>query len=226
MELRIMDTLKTTTDVTSLADLARSYARTAMAATAGHDMAHLERVHRVAMMLWEHEGGDREVIEVAAWLHDLVNLPKDHPKRREASTLSAQAALEWIGGRMSEGQRGLVFEAIQRHSFSAGFVPESLEAKIVCDADRLDALGAVGLMRTLETGGALGRASFHGDDPFCTTRAPDDGVFTLDHVFAKLFKLPEMLHTDAARRVAEQRIAVMEDFLAALGDELGRPYRG
>lgn len=219
------DTLKTATDAVSLCELAKAHARTAMAATAGHDMAHLERVHRVAMMLWDVEGGDREVIEVSAWLHDLVNLPKDHPKRRDASTLSAEAAVRWIGERMTPGQRALVFEAIQRHSYSAGFVPESLEAKIVCDADRLDALGAVGLMRTLETGGALGRASFDVDDPFCAEREPDDGVFTLDHVFAKLFKLPAMLHTDAARRVAEQRVAVMEDFLAALGDELGRAYR-
>ncbi|WP_230467167.1 HD domain-containing protein [Lujinxingia vulgaris] len=218
------DTLKHATSTTSLAELAKAHAHTAMASTAGHDMAHLERVHRVAMMLWEQEGGDREVIEVAAWLHDLVNLPKDHPNRRDASTLSAEAALTWVGERMSSEQRDLLFEAIQRHSYSASFVPESLEAKIVCDADRLDALGAVGLMRTLETGGALGRASFHTDDPFCTAREPDDGVFTLDHVFAKLFKLPAMLHTDAARRVARRRIAVMEDFLKALGDEVGHPY--
>lgn len=207
-----------------LASFAKEHARASMAATAGHDMSHLERVHRVALMLWEEEGGDRDVIEVAAWLHDLVNLAKDHPRRREASTLSAEAALNWVNDRFDETQRALLFEAIQRHSYSAGFVPESLEAKIVCDADRLDALGAVGLMRTLETGGALGRQSFDPEDPFCTERAPDDGVFTLDHVFAKLFQLPELLHTEAARTIARERVAVMEDFLRALGTELGRPY--
>ncbi|RAL24664.1 phosphohydrolase [Lujinxingia litoralis] len=209
----------------SLSEAACAHAEGAMAATAGHDVAHLRRVHRVALRLWEVEGGDREVVEVGAWLHDLVNLPKDHPERRRASTLSAEAAVTWVGERMSPAQRALLFEAIQRHSYSAGYVPESLEAKIVCDADRLDALGAVGLMRTLETGGALGRLSFDPRDPFCQEREPDDGVFTLDHVFAKLFKLPGLLHTEAARTIAAERIEVMEHFLSALGRELGHPYR-
>jgi len=120
---------------------------------AAHDPNHIRRVVTNARRLTLEEGADWTVVMPAAWLHDCVAVPKSSPDRRIASRLCAQQAVEWLEkydwpyGRLDE-----VAHAIEAHSFSAAVVPRTLEAKVVQDADRLDALGAVGLARTLMLG--------------------------------------------------------------------------
>ncbi|HQV15343.1 MAG TPA: hypothetical protein PK620_10530, partial [Denitromonas sp.] len=95
----------------------------------------------------------------------------------------------------------------------------TLEGQCVQDADRLDAIGAIGIARCLMVGGALGRPLYSGDDPFCETREPDDQRFTIDHFYRKLFHVGETLHTAAARHEAAARIDFMRAFLKQLGAE-------
>ena len=88
------------------------------------------------------------------------------------------------------------------------------------DADRLDALGAVGLARCFMVGGALGHDFYDPNDPFCETRPPDDATYALDHFYEKLLELPETMQTDAGRAEAQRRVQFMRIYLDRLSDEI------
>lgn len=211
----------------SLAAL-RMALREALAAGAGeadiaHDVAHADRVWGHARTIAHGEGmAPSRILLCAAYLHDLVSLPKDHPKRSKAAMLSATAAgpvMEALG--LSPSEIAQARHAIETHSWSGGMQPTSPEARILCDADRLEALGAVGVARCFAVSGALGRPLFHPDDPFATERPLDDTSWALDHFAVKLLKLPETFLTPTGRKLAEERAAVMRRFLADLARDLG-----
>jgi len=125
-----------------LREALRKIAHKQMQQDPAHDLAHLDRVWANAQVIARDEGDvDLRVLLAAAYLHDLVNLPKDAPNRTQASSLSAEAAapiLHDLG--FSEAGIAAAGHAITAHSFSAGITPENIEAKILRDADRLDAL--------------------------------------------------------------------------------------
>lgn len=186
-----------------------------------HGLAHINRVLANAKRLGALEGAEEAVVIPSAWLHDCVAVEKDSPQRKLASTLSANKAkaflteidypMQWIEP---------IAHAIQAHSFSANIAPETLEAKVVQDADRLDALGAVGLARCLMVGERLGRPLYDPLDPFCEAREADDGRFTIDHFYTKLFKLPALMQTDAGRQEAQRRADYLQAFLDQLRSEI------
>lgn len=176
-----------------------------------HDLGHVKRVVNHARAIAAQEGGDLDVIIPAAWLHDCVNLPKDHPKRAHASVMAAEAACE-ILAREGVGKLDKIYHAIAAHSFSAKIEPETLEAKILQDADRLDALGAIGMARMFSVGGALGRAMFDANDVLAQGRTPDDGVYTLDHIWVKLMPVAKGLQTQTGRDMAQARVEFMLNF--------------
>lgn len=187
-----------------------------------HDIGHLRRVCALALRIAEGEGGDAEVLVAAAWLHDLVNLPKDAPDRAQASRRSAQAArpiLREMG--IAAQKHDAIAHAIEAHSFSAGLTPQTLEARILQDADRLDALGAIGVARCFYVSGRLGRPLFDPDDPLARHRPLDDSRFALDHFETKLFPVARSLNTATARRIGADRVQVMERFVQALVAEIG-----
>jgi len=188
-----------------------------------HDLGHLARVWRNCLRLAAHHPeADLEVLEAAAWLHDLVNLPKCAPNRKDAARLSAKAATTYLGATDFPPEKiAAVAHAIAAHSFSAGLTPETIEAKILQDADRIEALGAIGLARCLAVSGALGRALFDPDDPLAQDRALDDQAFALDHFETKLLRLPETMQTEAGRALARARAQVLTDFRDQLMSELG-----
>nr|WP_315426240.1 HD domain-containing protein [uncultured Albidiferax sp.] len=179
-----------------------------------HDLNHLNRVWATAKVLLSmHPHADQLVVMAACYLHDLVNLPKDHPDRSNASRLSAlqaEAQLSTLG--FPTEQLGGVAHAIEAHSYSAQIRPETIEAKIVQDADRLDALGAVGLARMFHIGGQLGRSLAHATDPLATARALDDMRYTLDHIENKLLRLPMGMNTAGGRELAQSRVQLIVQF--------------
>jgi uncharacterized protein len=187
-----------------------------------HDYLHFCRVASLAHSLCKKEGGDPWIVLPAAWLHDLVNVPKNHPGRSQASKISAQAALKFLTTLEypSEHFRA-ISHAIEAHSFSAKIEARSLEARIVQDADRLDGLGAIGIARVFTVGARLGRPLYHEKDPFALSgRELDDLDQTLDHFWTKLLGTYETLQTSAGKREGYRRVTLMKSYLEALRSEL------
>jgi uncharacterized protein len=186
-----------------------------------HDVLHVKRVVSMARKLCEKEKANIEVVLPAAWLHDFIIVPKDSPIRKQASRLSAEAAIEFLGNiHYPKKHFGEIFHAIEAHSFSANIETKTLEAKIVQDADRLDGLGAIGIARCFATAGILKRSFYSALDPFCQTRHPDDSSFTVDHFFKKLFCTSETLQTAAGKQEGQYRAQFMQKFLQSLASEI------
>lgn len=188
---------------------------------AAHDISHIMRVVKVAKQLAIEEGAELAVVVPAAWLHDCVSLPKNHPERHLASTMAGDKAVEFLTSiNYPSEYYQAIRHAIQTHSFSANIIPESLEAKIVQDADRLDALGAVGIARCMQVSGALNRALYSLDDPFCEKRNPDDSLYSIDHFYNKLLGITQNLNTSSAKTEGKRREGVMREFLNQLALEV------
>jgi uncharacterized protein len=179
-----------------------------------HDLNHLHRVWQAARRLLDAmPQADALVVLAACYLHDIINLPKNHPEREQASRRAAELACRVLrNAGFPEEKLPAVAHAIEAHSFSAGIRPETIEAKIVQDADRLDALGAVGLARLFYVAGRMGSALAHPADPLALQRVPDDRAFALDHIECKLAKLPATMQTDAGRALGEERLAWLREF--------------
>ncbi len=186
-----------------------------------HDASHLDRVWRSAeALLARHPEADALVVMAASYLHDLVNLPKDDPERAQASRRSAALARERLAQRGFPADRlDAVAHAIEAHSFSAAIPATTIEARIVQDADRLDALGAIGLARMFYVAGSMGRALAHPSDPLAESREPDDRAWTLDHIVVKLARLPEMMQTEAGRDMANERLGKLLVFRKEFAQE-------
>jgi len=186
-----------------------------------HDILHFERVVKVAKHLCDKENGKFEVVIPAAWLHDFVIIPKNDPRRSQASQLSAIEATKFLNSINYPSEYiSEIAHAIEGHSFSANLPTKTLEAKIVQDADRLDALGAIGIARCFATAGVLKRAFYSSTDPFCEIRQPDDSIFTIDHFYKKLFLVAQSLLTEAGKTEGLRRLEVMKKFLSELNVEL------
>lgn len=186
-----------------------------------HDVWHLRRVWALAHRIAAVEGGDLAVIEAACFLHDIVNPPKDSPGRAQAAALSAAYAIPYLTDRgMTAARVKNVAHAIGAHSFSAGVAPQTTEARVVQDADRLEALGALGIARCFNVSGQMGAALFHGSDPMGQDRALDDRAYALDHFEVKLLRVAQTLNTATAREMAHDRVAFMRTFRAQLLDEI------
>ena len=187
-----------------------------------HDLSHIVRVWRNAAHIASTEAGcDTEILLAAAILHDCVAVEKSSEQRPFASRLSAAKAreivapLQWTPARVD----GLA-HVIETHSFSAGLVPETLEARIFRDADRLDAIGAIGVARCFHVGGRMDAALYHLDDPGAEARPLDDRAYALDHFAVKLFKAARSFLTQEGRRLAAVRTQRMTDFIAAFRAEI------
>jgi len=192
-------------------------------ADAGHDLGHVRRVVRNVAWLTAEESADAWITLPAAWLHDCVAIAKDSPLRSRGSQLAADAAAEFLQGQNYPPDKlPAVRHAIEAHSFSAAIPARSLEARVVQDGDRLDSLGAIGIARCLLVGGKLNRPLCAAEDPFCDQREPDDGRYTIDHFYNKLFKLPDLMQTDAGRTEALRRVKIMRDYLHELRSEITR----
>jgi uncharacterized protein len=179
-----------------------------------HDLQHLHRVwHSASKLLARYLDADALVVLAACYLHDLVNLPKNHPERQFASRQAAALATAKLAeaGFPAERLPG-VAHAIEAHSFSAAIAPQTLEACIVQDADRLDALGAIGLARLYYTAGRMGSALAHAKDPGAIHREPDDRAYALDHIECKLATLPATMQTEAGRALANERLDWLRGF--------------
>lgn len=195
--------------------------RSRAAVDPAHDFGHVMRVYKNAKRICESEGANERLVLSAALLHDIVSLPKSDPRSGLSAAKSAREAkkiLQKYGFTPPETQT--VCDAIRDHSFSGGRTPQTIEGKILQDADRLDAVGAVGIARAFAVGGSEKRPFYNEDDPFCRMREPDDRLWTLDHFYAKLLKLESLMNTGPGRAEAKQRTRALRGFLAQLKKEI------
>jgi uncharacterized protein len=207
--------------------LARTYAEVERRFSGIDDLAHgwehVERVYRLALHIAEKERAERFVVGMAALLHDLGRAVR-HSGTEHHADLSTQLAGELLAAYNVPGDRQqAILHAILAHSFSKGIEPQTLEARVVRDADRLDGLGAIGIMRWAVTGTVRRTPktrSYHPDDPFATAHQPDDARYMLDHFYKKLLKLEGTMMTETGRGLAQRRTAFMRAYLDEFRHEL------
>ncbi len=193
-----------------------------LGADPAHDFSHILRVYKNATIIGREEGADMQVLLLAALLHDVGSEKKHTSKQGESvgqGKRSVEAFLVSIG--LEEEAREKVLYAVDVHRFSGKIVPVTLEARILQDADRLDAIGAIGIARVFLTGGALGRELYNPDDPFCRAREPDDAKWNLDHFYKKLLKLEFGMHTKSGKKLAAGRTTILRRYLWDLEEEIG-----
>jgi uncharacterized protein len=186
-----------------------------------HDFIHVARVAETARRIGLAEGADLDIVVPAALLHELFNYPKSHPESHRSGEVCAEQAVDVLHQndcppRLIDPIR----ECVRIHAFSRGLVPETIEGKVLQDADRLDAIGAIGIARCFATCAEMAVPFYQPEDPFCRSREPDDKRWGLDHFYRKLLRIPDGLHTATARVIAGDRVRFIETFLAQLSEEI------
>lgn len=197
------------------------HARAVLDDDPGHDVEHCLRVAG-----WTMRCGDVDAREAiaAALLHDVINVPKNDPRRAQASALSAVEARRLLPAHGFDGAAiERIASAIEDHSYSRGAVPRSDLGRALQDADRLEALGVLGVFRTISTGARMGARYFDPQDPWAEQRTLDDKRYSVDHFFTKLLGLSSTMQTEVGRAEAEKRTVFLRTVLDQLGEELGRP---
>ena len=186
-----------------------------------HDFNHVMRVYKNAQKLCKKEMANEKLVLSAVLLHDIISYPKSDKRSKSSSLKSAEESKKILKKLdFSEKEIRIVSDAIRDHSFSRGKTPKTLEGKILQDADRLDAIGAIGIARVFAVGGSEKRPFYNDEDPFCKTHAPDDSLWTLDHFYQKLLKLESLMNTKSAKTEAKKRTKVLKVFLSELKNEL------
>ncbi|NDJ34371.1 MAG: HD domain-containing protein [Chloroflexi bacterium] len=178
-----------------------------------HDISHVERVLALAERIAAAEGADRMVVRTAVLLHDVSRAEADH----EASAVAF--AREYLAGHDVHFVNRVV-HAIEAHRFSGGPAPQTLEAQVVFDADKLDAIGAVGAARAFAFAGKHGTALWK---PVAGEPTAADRIISAHHEYRyKLVRIKERLHTMTARQIAEER----HKFMAAFFEQMAREISG
>ncbi len=182
----------------------REHVRAALPGSGSHGFDHTARVVHLCEVIGAREGADMAILIPAALFHDIArpNEEKAGVPHEEAGARMAETYLRSI--HYPENQIPGIIHAIRAHRYRSGITPETLEARVLSDADNLDAMGAVGIARTLLQAGERGSG------------IPD----AVDHIRAKLLNLRARMYTETARRIAEARHAFLTTFLEELNNEM------
>lgn len=173
----------------------------------GHDYYHIERVVINARKILRTEQADSFIIELAAWLHDLGDHKLHNGIDKSEELISA--FLKSLAVEQSIIDR--IIEIVSQVSFSKGNRPSSIEAEIVQDADRLDAIGAIGIARCFAYGGSKNRILYSPDEKENSS---------IQHFYDKLFKLKDLMNTESAKLIAANRHSFMEEYIAEFYREI------
>ncbi|RLG60373.1 phosphohydrolase [Candidatus Geothermarchaeota archaeon] len=189
---------KLSSNLDSLLDEIRNFVRSKLRLKDPHGTEHVERVLKICKYLLRVEGGDPWVVYPAALLHDIEREKEKHAKR---SADTAKEFLIKIG--FPREKINLIVKAIREHSYSSGLRPSFKESEILSDADKLDALGAIGIARVFMDSALKGR----------------DIKESIRHFYDKILKLPDLMCTKAGRRLALSRVKIVKKFLVEMENE-------
>lgn len=184
--------------------------------SSGHDFYHTVRVYKLATQIAEHEKADVKTVQLAALLHDVDDIklsPDTYSEKKNAVSFMT-------AGNVDRKTIEAVCKIIDSVSFvgTDSVIPETIEGKCVQDADRLDAMGAIGIARTFAYGGSKGRSIY---DPEIKPKTGmnkeeyrnNENSTSINHFYEKLLLLESMMNTSEGRRLAKRRMAVMQEFL-------------
>jgi uncharacterized protein len=186
-----------------------------------HDFDHIMRVFQNAQNICKKENVDEKLVLSAVLLHDIVSYPKSDKRSKLSSIKSAEKSKKILKKfDFSNDEIQIIYDAIRDHSFSRNKIPETIEGKILQDADRLDAIGAIGIARVFAVSGIEKRSFYNSKDPFCKNRPPDDKIWALDHFYRKLLKIESLMNTKSGKIEAKKRTKVLKVFLNELKHEI------
>lgn len=189
-----------------------------------HDIRHVFCVLRNAENICDTEPmADRKIVIASALFHDLVVYPKNSELSSLSAIHSAEKAVEILKQmpEFSQEKIDAVKNSISLCSFSKGMKADTLEAMILQDADALDSVGAITIMRTASSSGRMNRAFYDIiDDPFCNARKPNDMIYAFNLFYTRLLKIKERMNTKLGKQIAERRTEFLHSFLAELSLEL------
>jgi len=182
-----------------------------------HDFEHIMRVYRNAEKICKIENGNKKLILSAVLLHDIIK-----NKNQINSALKSAKLAEIIlkENHFSSDEIMVISDAIKDHSFSKNKIPSTPEGKILQDADRLDAIGAIGLARVFSFSGSNNRPFYDPKDPFSKNRNLNDNKWALDHFFEKLLKLEAKMNTKTGKLLAKKRTKILKNFLKEMKNEI------
>ena len=182
-----------------------------------HDFEHVMRVYRNAERICKTENGNKKLILSAVLLHDIIKI-----KNRKDSALKSARLSEKIlkQNYFSDNEIKIISDAIKEHSFSKGKIPSTIEGKILQDADRLDAIGAIGLARVFSFSGSNNRPFYDPKDPFSKNRNLNDNKWAIDHFYEKLLTLEQKMNTKTGKIIAKKRTKILKDFLKEIKNEI------
>jgi len=182
-----------------------------------HDFEHIMRVYRNAERICKTENGNKKLILSAVLLHDIIKNKKQNNSALKSAKLAEKILKENC---FTLDEIMIISDAIKEHSFSKGKIPSTTEGKILQDADRLDAIGAIGLARVFSFSGSYNRPIYDPKDPFSKNRNTNDNKWALDHFFEKLLKLEQKMNTKTGKSLAKKRTKVLKIFLKELKNEI------
>ena len=186
-----------------------------------HDFDHIMRVFKNAQKICKKENAHEKLVLSAVLLHDIVSYPKSDKLSKSSSIKSAEKSKKILKKfNFTKEEIQIISDAIRDHSFSRNKIPATLEGKILQDADRLDAIGAIGIARVFAVSGSEKRPFYNVKDPFCKNRMPNDEIWALDHFYRKLLKLEFLMNTKSGKIEAKKRTKILKDFLNELKKEI------
>ncbi|MEH7388011.1 HD domain-containing protein [Bacillus sp. JJ1521] len=192
--------------------------------SSGHDWWHIERVRKAAIQIGEKEKANLFIIEMAALLHDVAD-----EKLNKTEEEGLMKVSDWLTSiHLPDSEQEMILEIISTMSFKGGNRPpmKTIEGQVVQDADRLDAIGAIGIARTFAYAGAHGDLMYDPNLPYRESMTKEEyrnGKSTaVNHFYEKLLKLKDTLNTNAAKEVAQER----HDFMLAFLDQFYKEWNG
>nr|WP_309100658.1 HD domain-containing protein [Fredinandcohnia onubensis] len=192
--------------------------------SSGHDWWHIERVRKAALQIGEKENANLFVVEMAALLHDVAD-----EKLNKSEEEGLMKVRNWLSSlQITDSEQEEIIEIISTMSFKGGNRPpmKTIEGQVVQDADRLDAIGAIGIARTFAYAGAHGDLIYDPELPYresMTNEEYRNGKSTaVNHFYEKLLKLKDTLNTNAAKKTAQER----HDFMTAFLDQFYKEWNG
>ena len=186
-----------------------------------HDFEHIMRVYRNAEKICKTEKANKKLVLISVLLHDIVKVSfssKSSKSSANASTEKSERILKKLN--MPKIEIDIISEAISNHSFTKKKVSNSIEGRILQDADRLDAIGSIGISRAFCVSGVKNRPFYNPDNPFAKKRKLDDKKWALDHFFKKLLLLEKLMNTKAGKSEAKKRTSILKNYLKDLEKEI------